>query len=69
MRHYRVYLLRPDGGIFKAKDVDCRSDDEAVALAAGLQERGCAMEVWQRARKVGSLPEADRRNYGLSNPC
>ena len=69
MKHYRIYLVGSDGRIFKARDVECRSDDEAVALAAGLQERGCAIEVWQRARKVGCLPEARQRYCGLSAAC
>lgn len=63
MKHYRIYLLRPDGRIFKAKDVECQSDDEAVALAAGLREDAYAAEVWQLSRMVGYVP-GSLHSYG-----
>lgn len=55
MTHYRVYKLdRSEGRIVKGKDVDAPSD--SAALAHAKADEDCPVcEVWQGAKKVGSI--------------
>ena len=55
MKHYRVYkLASTDGGIVKGKDLHAPDDQEALKEAE--QDEDCPIcEVWQGAKKVGSI--------------
>lgn len=55
MKHYRVYKLdRPKGRIVKGKDVHAPDDSEALREARNDDE--CPVcEVWQGAKKIGSI--------------
>lgn len=55
MTHYRLYKLDRKGGrIIKGKDLE-EANDEA-ALCEAHQDPDCPeCEVWQSARKVGSI--------------
>ena len=55
MKHYRVYSLdKPKGRILKGKDMHASDDREAIA-AAESDEDCPVCEVWQGAKKVGSV--------------
>ena len=51
---YRIYFLRPDGCIFRRKDVAASSDDEALRQAEVLNHDH-GVEVWQDARRLGAI--------------
>jgi hypothetical protein len=53
--HYRMYKLdRPKGRIVKGKDMDAPSD--LAAMTQAKADEDCPVcEVWQGAKKVGSV--------------
>ena len=51
MLSYRLYFLGRDGRIAHAVQLECCSDEQALA-AVGTHADGRAMELWQQARKV-----------------
>lgn len=56
MKHYRVYKLDggPRGRIVKGKDVHAPDDEKALKEAR--DDEDCPVcEVWQGAKKVGSI--------------
>jgi hypothetical protein len=55
MKHYRVYKLKPSNGrILKGKDLHANSD--GMAMRAAEADEDCPVcEVWQGAKKVGSV--------------
>ena len=55
--HYRVYKLDGrDGPIVKGKDLD--APDDAQAMHEACEDPDCPVcEVWQGARKIGSVDE------------
>ena len=55
MKHYRMYKLRERaGGIVKGKDV--LAADDAEAMQQAVDDEDCPIcEVWQGAKKVGSI--------------
>jgi hypothetical protein len=55
MPAYRLYYLNPKGGIRRAVELDCETDDAAVALV-GQHVDGHAMELWDRDRVVRTFP-------------
>ena len=52
MAHHRLYFLDHGDRIADAADIDCVTDERAIAAARG-QATGHKIEVWQRDRKVG----------------
>lgn len=59
MQHYRVYKLSErDGRIIKGKDVEAR-DDVAAIREAEADDDCPVCEVWQGAKKVGSVDHPD----------
>jgi hypothetical protein len=50
--YYRLYFLNHDDRIVDAADLDCDSDEQAIAEVQGYVA-GYKVEVWQRYRKVG----------------
>jgi hypothetical protein len=56
MRHYRVYSLDHSGQISRARDVECRDDLDALALAEQAARRE-SMEVWQGTRFVARVKQ------------
>jgi len=54
-RHYRLYQLSSDGQIASARDVFCATDQDAQGAATALCYPGLAMEIWQKARLVGTV--------------
>ena len=50
--HYRLYFLNAVNHITHAVDVDCDTDDQALA-AAQEQAHSGKIEIWQGQRKVG----------------
>lgn len=52
MAYYRLYFLDHSDRIADAADIDCVTDERAIAAARG-QATGHKIEVWQRDRKVG----------------
>ena len=62
MKHYRVYKLskprRAGGRIINGKDVFASDDEQA--MHESCEDPDCPIcEVWQSARKVGSIESAD----------
>lgn len=55
MPDYRLYFLNLAGGIDRALDIQCQSDEEAVAFAEAHEDRR-AKELWQGARYVALIP-------------
>jgi hypothetical protein len=73
---YRFYFLGQDGKIKSAEDIECPTDTDALAeaerrLAAGTYP---AIEVWERARRVGLVgrliddAEVSRESAAPFNP-
>jgi hypothetical protein len=57
MTTYRFYMLSDDGKICRAEAVECPTDAAALEVAEG-RLASCdhpAMEVWDRARLIGSV--------------
>jgi hypothetical protein len=54
--NYRLYFLNHDDRIVDAADLDCNSDEQAIAEAQGYVI-GYKIEVWQRDRKVGGFSD------------
>ena len=54
MPEYRLYFLNPDGHIIRRVEFEAPNDEQALAHAKRFAD-GKALEVWQRARKVGRL--------------
>ena len=57
MKHYRVYKLdAPNGHIVKGKDL--HADDDMAAMHDACADPDCPIcEIWQGARKIGSIDE------------
>ncbi|WP_262265753.1 hypothetical protein [Microvirga yunnanensis] len=51
----RAYVLGPDGGILRAHDLTCQSDEEAIRNAKE-HASGNAVELWNRGRKIALIP-------------
>jgi len=58
MAHYRLYVLDDEGHIRRGIDLECADDEEAVTRAAHLAD-GCAVEVWEKTRRVRRLPASN----------
>ena len=52
---YRLYFLDRNDHIQSAIDLESADDDQALRLAHH-QAEGAAMELWQGARKVATIP-------------
>ena len=52
---YRVYILAPDGGILRAHDLDCETDEQAIR-SAQTHAAGNAVELWDKSRKIAAIP-------------
>ena len=50
--HYRFYFLNQANRITDAVDLDCDTDEQAVATGRE-QAAGRRIEIWQRYRRVG----------------
>ncbi|MGU3663163.1 hypothetical protein ACLBX9_03060 [Methylobacterium sp. A49B] len=57
-RTYRAYHLDRDGSVRRAEIIHAETDDEAKVIAATLVN-GCGIELWERARFLGSYPPLD----------
>jgi hypothetical protein len=55
MADYRIYVVGSDGHFINVVAIECADDAEATKRAAHLVD-GHDVELWQRARKVASLP-------------
>ena len=55
MSLYRIYWLAADGHIRDAVNLDCASDQDALAEARKRISDYPAMEVWQGPRRVAQL--------------
>jgi hypothetical protein len=51
MAEYRLHLLDAGGRIERTAIIEAAGDDEAIRLAAGLDDRA-AMELWCGERKI-----------------
>lgn len=60
MLDYRFYWLKPDGRIDTACNFEFTDDHAALYHAETIRD-GAAIEVWQGARKVSRLGDADRK--------
>jgi hypothetical protein len=54
---YRFYFMTAGDRIARGQDVECDSDDDALARARALHHAH-AVEVWQERRKVGRIEAA-----------
>jgi hypothetical protein len=52
---YRLYFMDEENHVGRALEFDCADDEEAI-LAIESHRDGHAMELWNRARRVKSLP-------------
>ena len=59
MTNYRLYFHDRTGHFAKAEDHASASDAEAVRYAGALKHRH-DVEVWERARKVGTAAASER---------
>jgi hypothetical protein len=48
----RLYFLNHENRITNDRDVECDTDEQAVAAARNIAD-GCRIEIWQRNRRVG----------------
>lgn len=48
----RLYFFDHENRITNTIDIECDTDDQAVA-AARMKADGCRVEIWQRNRRVG----------------
>jgi hypothetical protein len=54
-RLYRAYLFNSQGHIHSLRELYCPDDEEAIRQARHLPVR-CAVELWERSRKIASFP-------------
>jgi len=54
MEEYKAYLLGPDGHIERRIDLICENEKAARERAQKLAH-GCAVELWQGARKIAEF--------------
>jgi hypothetical protein len=52
---YRLYCLGGDGNITRSDWIDALSDDEAIAIARGM-EKSVDCEIWEGNRLVARIP-------------
>ena len=57
---YRVYLLSASRLIDRVVNVECSTDDEAIAEAKKLGEDGRHLEVWRGSLLIASLGHHQR---------
>jgi hypothetical protein len=57
MPAYRINVVRLDGCLFRARDIECADDEEAVAKAMQAAN-GYAVEIWDQKRLVARAPMA-----------
>ena len=57
MFEYRAYAIGPDGHIFRAEPMICKSDEEAITRARKLVAEH-AIEIWSGDRFVVRLDPA-----------
>ena len=57
MASYRFYFMTANDRIARGQDIDCDSDEEALAHARALRHAN-AVEIWQERRKVGRIEPA-----------
>jgi hypothetical protein len=55
---YRIYWIGADGRIKGAENIDCATDQDAVAEAWQRIGHSPGMEVWQEARRVAGRSKA-----------
>lgn len=55
MPAYRLYYLNPKGGIRRAVELACDTDEDAIAMVTQHVD-GHAMELWDRDRVVRTFP-------------
>jgi hypothetical protein len=67
MASYRIYLLDDMGKIATGIDVDCQDDEDAMAMAKTLA-RGGRAEVWESARLVGQVSDAEECECAHDEP-
>lgn len=58
MAYYRIYGLNRAGHFAFGDHFECRDDAHALEIARGMLSRFPAVEVWQRARQVGTVEAA-----------
>jgi hypothetical protein len=60
MADYRVYFLDASNHIATAKELECASDDDAIAAALQFEDDR-DLELWSGARLVARLAALDRK--------
>lgn len=59
MAHYKLYFLDHADHIRKAIDLECDTDEQAIAAVEDHRKTG-PLELWQGARCVQRFPAAKR---------
>ena len=59
MDGYRLYFLDGNGHIRHVVELECDSDETAIALVEQHRD-GRDMELWQRGRFVGKFPKVPK---------
>lgn len=59
MPDYRLYYLDEAGHITHALEIQCESDQDAIALVA-TRGQGAPMELWERGRFIKRFDGAER---------
>ena len=54
MKHYRIYSLNHQGGISRARDLDCADDLDALSQGEKLSAEN-PVEIWQGSRRVARV--------------
>lgn len=65
---YRVYMMDGQNHIRSAQDIECASDEDALAVAAQLAQ-GKPVEVWSEARMVRRLDPAGSETVLAAPPA
>ena len=55
MPAYRITVVRLDGRLFRARDIEYADDEEAVVKSTQAAD-GHAVEIWDHKRFVARLP-------------
>jgi hypothetical protein len=63
---YQIYLLTPDGEVFRAFELDCAHDHDALQAAIRLRDSDeVEIEIWERTRLVRWFPVPPPAHTGL----
>jgi hypothetical protein len=63
MARYRLYLLQADGHISRGVDLNCETDEQALAVAM-REPHPLGRELWDGARLIAMIPGSEVKGSG-----